>query len=141
MERYKVTFLSQLHRVMCKVHQFVGEPKSSMGPQHRKRCDVGSQFVGIRFVVHLSKDISTDLSIFLSDVKQFGPGEVVVEVVVEMVVFRKAPEIAVLHLVKICDFSSSDGWHELIINNNKVQKLPSESLQYLSQQIFFKFVY
>ena len=84
-----------------------------------------SQFVGIGFVVHLSKDIPTDLSIFLSDVKQLGPGEVVVEVVVEMVVFRKAPEVAVLHLVKICDLSSSDGWHELIINNNKVQKLRS----------------
>ena len=107
-----------------------------MGPQDGKRCDVGGQLVGIGLVVHLSKDIPTDLPVFLCDVKQFGPGEVVVEVVVEMVVFRKAPEVAVLHLVKICDFCSSDGWHELIINNNKVQKLQSNHFNIYPSKYF-----
>lgn len=38
-----------------------------------------------------------------------------VEVVVEMIIFRKAPQIAILHFVEISDFGSSDRWHVVII--------------------------
>jgi hypothetical protein len=41
----------------------------------------------------------------------------VVEIVVEVIIFWQAPEVATLHLMEIGDFGSADGWHliEIII--------------------------
>lgn len=76
---------------MSKVHQFIGEAQPPVCSEHRKRCDMSSQLIGIRFIVHFRKDISAYLSILFGDVEKFGPSQVVVEIVVEVVVFRKAP--------------------------------------------------
>ena len=43
-------------------------------------------FGGFLIVIHLGQDVAAYLSVLLGDMKEFGPGEVVVEVVVEMVV-------------------------------------------------------
>lgn len=66
------------------------------------------------FIVHLGKDIAADLSIFFSYMEEFGPGEVVIKIIVEVVVFWKAPKITVLHLMQVAKFGSSDSRHWII---------------------------
>jgi hypothetical protein len=46
----------------------------------------------------------------------------VVEIVVEMIILGQAPQITVLHLMKIAQFGSSDGWH-LILLYKKINKM------------------
>lgn len=78
-------------------------------------------FLHIRLVVHLREDVSTHLPIFLRDVKQLRPREVVIEIVVEVVILWQAPEIAVLHLVEVGDLGPTYGWHKnQIINRGMV---------------------
>lgn len=60
------------------------------------------------FIVHLRQNIATDLIVFLSHVELRCPSREMVQVVLELVVLRETPKIAVLHLMQILDFGSTD---------------------------------
>jgi hypothetical protein len=111
MQGYIIALLRQLHGVMCVIHEFVGEAESAVGAEDGEGGDVGHLRLPIGLIVHLGEDVSDDLSILLGDVEEFGPGEVVVEIVVEVVVLRQAPQVAVLHLVQVADLRATDRWH------------------------------
>lgn len=79
-------------------------------------------FLWFRLVIHFGKYISTDFSIFLSNIEQRWPWKIMIEIILEHIIFWQAPKITVLNLMKILKSSSSNCWHLLIlwILNNKI---------------------
>ena len=86
---------------MGKVHEFLGQAQSAVSSEHWEGSDVCFSLIVLGLIVHLGEYVAADLSIFLGDVEELWPREVVIEVVVEVVVFGEAPQVAALHFVQV----------------------------------------
>ena len=90
-------------------HQGGGSTELAVGAEDGEGGDVAVSLADILFVVDFGEDVTSDLVVdVFEDEEVLGPGEVVVVVVSEVVVFREAAEIAVLHLDDVLHTSTTD---------------------------------
>ena len=111
MQWHIIAFLGQFNSVMGKVHEFLGQAQPAVSSEHWEGSDVCFSLIALGLIVHLGEYVAADLSVFLGDVEQLWPREVVIEVVVEVVVFGEAPQVAALHFVQVWQSGSPQSRH------------------------------
>ena len=83
-----------------------------MRPQHGEAGDVPVAGLGVRIFFQLGEDVTDDPSVVvLGHPKELRPREHVVEVVLHLVVLRKAPQVGLLHVGEVVHGRHADAHH------------------------------
>ena len=83
------------------LHELIGKTEPPVGSEDGEGGDVPMRISGF-LILHLGQDVANNLAILINgNIGDLGPGERVVQVVLELVVLRQTEQIAVLNIQQV----------------------------------------